>query len=560
MFISDEGIYNTININTSKSFIHLTKLVTLKHEGSLKTYVYSYTDVLHKLQKDFPGTKIAQCIDKNGFNILHIVVKEGRIELLDAIHIHGCYIKLLNQKVPDEMSEYVNMTPLGIATKMATKDGRAVMVENMVELRTKDQSMNALHKASMMGNLKKVKRSLSKHPEMLHEKASDGTTAAYWGVSSRNLEVVRVLHNSEADMSCTSAKGDTLLTRALHVQCRRIIDYLLTNVKLDPNKAGADGKIPIKMAIEQCDIKSVDIMIRCGAHLPESCIIEIVKSGNIRILTSLMSKFALNLQYTDVNGKTAIMLAANKGMLDIAKELIKHGADIRVNDKHGHNVLHAAVEGGNPKVLKLLLEHVAKEGILDELLNAQNRYLGGERCFLVRGRDKGQIAFHYVEVNRSIIHIFRKITKSGGSLDVAQYGRVIKSGWGAYPSPDILKMIDAQYSVSRITSDSPPDFTPLSLAIFKENNDCTIMLLNHPKIKIEICDSFGMTPLHFACLRGNLAVVKILKEMRARIDVQDNDLKRPVDIAEINKHFDVVNYLNSTQFVTSELESLAVSI
>ncbi len=65
------------------------------------------------------------------------------------------------------------------------------------------------------------------------------------------------------------------------------------------------------------------------------------------------------------------------------------------------------------------------------------------------------------------MHTFREITHSGGSLDVAKYGKVIQSGWGAHPATEVVKEIDALYDASRVTSDTPEDMTPLSLAILK---------------------------------------------------------------------------------------------
>ncbi len=129
-------------------------------------------------------------------------------------------------------------------------------------------------------------------------------------------------------------------------------------------------------------------------------------------------------------------------------------------------IFHAAVDCGKEDLLKFLLDHASHHGFV-HLVNQQEKFVGGDRCFLVRGRDNGLLAFHYIEVDRFHVYKFRELTRSGGSLDVASYGTVIKSGWGAHPAPEIVKEIDDMYDTSRVTSDTPLDMTPLFLAILK---------------------------------------------------------------------------------------------
>lgn len=57
--------------------------------------------------------------------------------------------------------------------------------------------------------------------------------------------------------------------------------------------------------------------------------------------------------------------------------------------------------------------------------------------YLVRGKDKGRAAWHYVMVDEGNINSFREQVASG-NVDVAKYGRVLYSGWGVDP-PDEAK-------------------------------------------------------------------------------------------------------------------------
>ena len=65
----------------------------------------------------------------------------------------------------------------------------------------------------------------------------------------------------------------------------------------------------------------------------------------------------------------------------------------------------------------------------------------------MRGKDKGRPAWHYVLLvdDEETIQKFKDKVKSG-TLDVADYGQVLKSGWGKDPPNEVKDWIDKQYS------------------------------------------------------------------------------------------------------------------
>ena len=62
-----------------------------------------------------------------------------------------------------------------------------------------------------------------------------------------------------------------------------------------------------------------------------------------------------NVNAQNQSGKTAIMLAAFAGKLNIIKELRSSGASYDLRDRAGCNVLHYAVDGGNLDSIQYLL-------------------------------------------------------------------------------------------------------------------------------------------------------------------------------------------------------------
>jgi hypothetical protein len=66
------------------------------------------------------------------------------------------------------------------------------------------------------------------------------------------------------------------------------------------------------------------------------------------------------------------------------------------------------------------------------------------KVFLIRGKDNGRAAWHYVLVSPEKIKELRH-QKSGTNIDVTDFGKIIRSGWGENPSEEIEKEIEEEY-------------------------------------------------------------------------------------------------------------------
>ena len=68
-----------------------------------------------------------------------------------------------------------------------------------------------------------------------------------------------------------------------------------------------------------------------------------------------------------------------------------------------------------------------------------------ESVYLVHGPAQDAPVWHYVEVDRLKLPLFRQVLASGAAMDVALYGMVIASGWGEQPSADEAAAVAARY-------------------------------------------------------------------------------------------------------------------
>ncbi|WP_339045501.1 hypothetical protein [Candidatus Mesenet endosymbiont of Agriotes lineatus] len=64
--------------------------------------------------------------------------------------------------------------------------------------------------------------------------------------------------------------------------------------------------------------------------------------------------------------------------------------------------------------------------------------------FLVRGKDGGKSAWHYVLVDKDKKEMFLAQSRTG-SINVALYGQILHSGWGEDPTQDIVDKINKEF-------------------------------------------------------------------------------------------------------------------
>lgn len=258
---------------------------------------------------------------------------------------------------------------------------------------------------------------------------------------------------------------------------------------------------------------------------------------------------------------TPLLHAVQEGNLPIVNLLLEEGANIRASNKQHRNMFHLAAESGQKVILQKLIQIARIKGVIKELINAQDLFLGQERCFVVRGRDRGDAAFHYVEVHRWLMSAFKSITQAGGNVDVAKYGTPILSGWGVNPGPSHVKKIEARYSLNHINQRTPKDLTPLNLSIMKSKFDCSELILQtlvEENVSLCIPDRFDLQPIHMAAMRGSLHVVALLEKQGIALDSLTGEGHSASVIADLNNHSSVVNFIKGKDIISSPNVTVSV--
>ena len=355
-----------------------------------------------------------------------------------------------------------------------------------------------------------------------------------------------------ASLSSPSAFFETLIALGADVNAQRTDDkvtplhlasswnhYMAVRLLLehgaDANITRDDGFSPLHIAASIGYFNVARLLIDGGSSIDL-----LTKTGRTPLRMAVESKHYMIARLlldhgADVNipandGYTPFHCAASQGCSLTAELLIEKVSNVNLRTKRGRTPLYIAVKNQHEQLIKLLLERKAdvSMGYSED---------SKERIYLVRGKDRGKPSWHYVLVDKHLLGLFLKKTK-GGSLDVKDFGTVLRSGWGKNPPAGTIDQILKEKSAM---FEEIPGESLLHVAC--RNNDAVAidLLVKHGAWNLNPRDAEGFTPLHIAAIHGNMQAVEKLVDLGA----DASQAEAVADLAQINEEYDIESFLRS---------------
>jgi len=413
----------------------------------------------------------------------------------------------------------------------------------------------------------------------------DGTTPLHWAVRDGNLAEVRRLLRAGADAKAANRYGSTPLSLAAEIGDAPTIEALLA-AGADANGALSNGQTMLMLAARSGNPAALRALLTRGANvnaregvLGENAVIwaaaanhgEVVAllaaagadvnarslrlsypetewgdgtSGRFTVLprggwTPLMyaarqgaaqaaralAETGADLNLTDPDGSSALVLAIINAHYDLAAMLLEKGASPNVADTSGMAALYAAVDmntldetPGRPApkssdatssvdLVKVLLAHGANPNqpltapLLERVHNNGDASLGDGATPLMRAAKKGDIAVmralleHGADANAAM--------KNGGTALMLVSGR---GGLGRFGVYDLKRATDAEFI------------------------EGARLCLQHGA-QVNAVDASGQAALHSAAVQRSDAFIEFLIDSGARLDLKDKQGRLPLDLA-----------------------------
>ena len=125
------------------------------------------------------------------------------------------------------------------------------------------------------------------------------------------------------------------------------------------SSANADDKVSFFRALKIDNVSTVSSLLAAGFdpntpdELGQLPLVVALREESPRVVRALLAHAALQVDQTNASGETPLMMAALRGNLEVATELINRGAAV---NRTGWTPLHYAASGGHEAVMKLLLD------------------------------------------------------------------------------------------------------------------------------------------------------------------------------------------------------------
>ena len=323
-----------------------------------------------------------------------------------------------------------------------------------------------------------------------------------------NLEIVRVLIERGAELNATDSEDQNALQKASMKGDKALVAYLLDR-GADVYHEDCNGCTSIIHAAHLGFADIVQLLIDGGAdieHHASNGWTPLHSCHSHAETTHVLLKNGADVNSVTNLGATPLFLAARSGVYDVVKALLSYNPDLELTLADGASALIGGIRSGNAEVVRLLLEAGAN-------INHQSE----------RNRFPLQFA-----VERNMVDVLRVLMEYSPKLDlVDDDGDTALHCINSDTSIEIVKiLVNAGVDVNFRNRNRD---TPICKAVWSNIPETLIYLAK--KAKLDIVGGIRGGPLHIACYRSDLRLVKILVEAGADVNLTDPVAGTPLQIA-----------------------------
>ncbi|XP_067663125.1 serine/threonine-protein phosphatase 6 regulatory ankyrin repeat subunit A-like [Haliotis asinina] len=455
------------------------------------------------------------------------------------------------------------------------------LLDNGADISEQDDNGNTLlHIACCAGNEGIVKAFLSGNSG-IDQRGHLGRTPIMMAAMNGKEGVFNLCLTQSCLLSTKDYHGNNLLHAACIGGNVQIVQWLLLQNLFDIHSRGESGKTPLMMAAEHGWLETFNLLVKEGSDhdiLDErgNTILHVAcTGGNVTIVRHLLSQCDLGVDCRGATGRTAAMLSANAGHVELLTHLVQIGADLCLRDDDNNHIFHLACLGGSVEVCNRLLAFATdvcdlasrgRNGRTPIMMTAFKGHskvfelLINEGCCLSELDDNHDSILHLAclggnetivqylllqdaDINRKgrhgrtpamlaawkgHVHAYFMLVKQGCDLTGEDdYGDNIMHLACRGGRPDIVEhLISRRYG--HIESRGQCGRTPVMMAAGKGCKQIVDLLIDN-RCDLTAVDTNGNTVLHLACLSGKAWFVKYLLSKTTVDALQENDSKLSPD-------------------------------
>ncbi|MFP3023396.1 MAG: ankyrin repeat domain-containing protein, partial [Wolbachia sp.] len=254
---------------------------------------------------------------------------------------------LLNRGVSVDDTERVGNTPLHYTAWRGRLEAAEFLVNRRANINAADNSGKKPVHVAVENNNKNIIEFLLSKGVSVNEADKNGSTPLHYASWNGCLDVVEYLIGKGADISVKDKDGKTPLNAAIDQKHDDIIKYLK---QAQLNKQ-------LLAAVQRSDFSKVKDLVSQGANIEAKnkdgeTPLDLAIQGSYRDIIGLLEQAQLNL------GKE-LLIAAEKGDLEKARDSIRRGVNVNAQGRQGWTPLFWAIQKNNLNIVKLLVNNGA---------------------------------------------------------------------------------------------------------------------------------------------------------------------------------------------------------
>lgn len=302
-----------------------------------------------------------------------------------------------------------------------------------------------------------------------------------------DLDSLKILIDGGANVMTEDENGYTALHFAVMSKNYDAVQYLIEN-GADVNKRTKQDEVPLHFASFSGRIDIVELLINNGADINVK-----MGNGNTPLMgaadyetAKLLVENGADLKVRNQIDMTPLHAAASKGDTLLIKYYLKKGLDINATDMEYRTPLIVAVNYRFPEAAEILIENGADINKKAKSGNSAVFYAGS-------------------------LETFKMLIENGADLTFKnEYGADLLHWHSAKGNVDIMKYL-LQNTESDINSKDSAGKTPLCIAVQTKKLDAVKFLVENGA-DLDIKDNEGNTPLDYAVKNKSEKIIKFLKD------------------------------------------------